>query len=800
MALPASIQEVSLSKIRNKISSIEADDDVVSRALGLRPVTESEPLKPVAPADDLKISEPSKKEPSTGPIKDSKKAIEKKAVEKKAAEKKSPADRKSTPAYVEKTPVIEKTPAIATRSRHDMTVNEESRSLLWIAMGLGLAWLLGSILATIFLFGVDKFGSYSAGQWGGLAFFILFPLMLIAVIYAAFKKMSSITQQASRLEVAANELMRVDETVVRRATEMSGVVKREIDTLNSGIDTALTRASTLQSVLESETKKLGETSLDVEDKTQRITERLTTEREALFNISNAFDEQMKSLSQSLDSHSENLAMSTKTAEQKIQEARLSVENTASKINQTSDLIRNNTMEAATTLTGNQDEILKLSDQLRQRAEELDTIYQKHGQDLNAMIAQLRNEQEVLSQSLEERLSKMRDVALSAQVSAERLTEASEAGRQTVMSLSEAAQLSESSIKTRFAEMEEVVKFSNQRAESISEKAARRVQDSLSQTRKEIARIEMDMLNLQEKLSSVSDGTASKLSINEMDNASEEPPVQDEELAAEIPPKKKKGALNFVPLDVDDDPQTQDFFSMETPSETSSLSGGLRPAPKQEESFLVEPKPVQDSLDGHDMDQGALDLTIENGLMKPATNIPAEPESIVSNETSIRRAAGQENVSRSWWKNLFGRTEDGEPNTMVKPIAAVTAATAALAVPATAALGNQQANDTFLRVLSSQGLSPNAIVDNGCIVEAVQNRMFKGTKQMSIGVADRLGEPIRLFSGLLENDPNMKDQAVDFAVAFHHSLTPIAGDQEALMNRFGTENGRLFLMCDAALNG
>ncbi len=780
-----------MSKIRNKISSIEADDNVVSRALGLHPITESEPLKPIAPAEDLKIAESREaKLQDTKPV---------------TAEKTEPAPKinheTASPDYVEKNSMTEKTPAIISRPKPTTYPYEESRWPLWVSLAFAGAWLLGSIVSIVFLFGLDTIGGYSAGQWGGVAFFILFPLMLISIVYTALKKLAGITHQASRLEQAADELMRVDETVVRRATEMSGVVKREIDTLNTGIDTALTRASTLQTVLETETHKLGETSLDVENKTQRITERLTTEREALFNISNAFDEQMKSLSQSLDTHSENLAMSTKTAEQKIQEARLSVENTASKINQTSDLIRNNTMEAATTLTGNQDEILRLSDQLKQRAEELDTIYQKHGQDLNAMISQLRNEQEVLSQSLEERLSKMRDVALSAQVSAERLTEASEAGRQTVMSLSEAAQLSESSIKTRFAEMEEVVKFSNQRAESISEKAARRVQDSLSQTRKEIARIEMDMLNLQEKLSSVSDGALS--------NAAMEPLAGEKSIEMEnndeigIPPKKKKGALNFVPLDTDEEPnsETQDFFEIDRTT-SSSLVSGLRPAPSQDEEVLVAPEPISNNDDFSSSDDSALDLTIENGLMKPVTNIPSMPEPVVQDETSIHRAVGQENVSKSWWKNLFGRPENVSPNPLTKPatIAAVAASATAAPLAAAATTDMDSANDTFLRVLTSQGLSPNAIVDNGCIVEAVQNRIFKGTKQMSIGVADRLGEPIRILSSLLENDQQMKDQAVGFAIAFHHSLTPIAGDQEALINRFGSENGRLFLMCDAALNG
>ena len=44
-----------MSNIRNKISSIEADDDVVSKALGLRPADDDDILKPVEVLAEDKI-------------------------------------------------------------------------------------------------------------------------------------------------------------------------------------------------------------------------------------------------------------------------------------------------------------------------------------------------------------------------------------------------------------------------------------------------------------------------------------------------------------------------------------------------------------------------------------------------------------------------------------------------------------------------------------------------------------------------------------------------------------------------
>ena len=139
--------------------------------------------------------------------------------------------------------------------------------------------------------------------------------------------------------------------------------------------------------------------------------------------------------------------------------------------------------------------------IRERSSELDEVYRKHAQDLTSMIAQLRDEQQNLSISLDERLAKMRDMSLAAKVSAESLTDASEAGRQTVEALASATRITDTAVKQRFSEMEEMVKYSSDKAENISDQAARRVQDSLVQTRKEIARIEDDMLAMQSRLSS-----------------------------------------------------------------------------------------------------------------------------------------------------------------------------------------------------------------------------------------------------------------------------------------------------------
>ena len=764
-----------MSNIRNKISSIEADDNVVSKALGLYPIDDSKAVDPIEP----------KETPKSEKVERIVKPVAAKESSKRTSKKRSE----------------EALPAIATRRLETVSYAGETteRSPVWIVLGLGLAWLIGSIIASNSLFSLGQIGSFSAAKLGGLAFFILFPLMLLSLVWVALRHLGKITVDARRLRQAADELMQVDETAVRRATEMSGVIKGEIDTLNSGIDTALTRAATLQGVMDEQTIKLGETSLAVEDKTQKITERLTTEREALWSISNAFEQQMKALTETLNTQNEQLALSTKTAEQKIEEARVSVETTASKINQTSDLVRTNTMDAANTLSENQTDILKLSEQLKARASELDQIYQKHSHDLNAMIAQLRNEQESLSETLEERLSKMRDVSLSAQVSAERLTEASEAGRRTVTSLSEAAKLSESTIKQRFTEMEEMVQFSNDRAESINEKAARRVQDSLSQTRKEISRIESDMLGLQEKLSETS-----KIKPSEPQTApkqvqeTQEPDNADYDLIQETPPKKSRGFLNIHPIVDDEGGKDDDTNATDAKTSSSALVAGLRPAPSTDTEIMVEPVVDLPELPSSPVEND-LDLKVENGLMRPALAADKETNGL---EDRIERRLPEGEPAGGWWKNLFGSSKSGGAQTPITPILASAAVRTQDTRPKDIPVSTPDDDLThqdFLAILAENGLTPSAIIDDGTILSAIDARIDKGTKHMSNTVNNRIGQPIQHFSKLINSNEDLKSHAVNFAVKFHHGLTPVADNAMGMRQRLESDDGRLFLMCDAALN-
>ncbi len=722
---------------------------------------------------------------------------------------------------------------------HAATDNIIAPSFGWITGVITLAAILWIATALLIAYSFFDLGSglsqLTPLQWAGLALFITGPILMLGVTGYALKQLAQLSVQAHRLSQTAETLITPDETVLSRTSIMSRGLRSEIDHVNNRVDTALSRVGALQDTLEAQAKYIDGISYATEERTEIIAKRLSEEREALIAIAATFDDRMSDLSVNLDSHTANLAKSTKEAEQRIQEARVSVEGATARINAASETVRENTIDAATKLEANQEEIARLSENLKTRAEELDAIYTKHASDLAAMISDLRDEQENLGISLEARLEKMRDMSLSAQVSAQHLTEASKSGRETVVALADAARLTDSAVKQRFAAMEDMVRYSNARAESISEKAARRVQESVAQTRKEIARIEYDMVALQDRLSNhpgmpVYDKGDVALGNNPA--ASPVTELEPEHDAAPQPKRRKLAGLKPLP---DEKPELQtepENPPVEARAETKQRSrlSGLRPAPQPEETFE---SPVSNKSADFDEEDFILDqaMLIESDLIIPdertadiednqphmhdlVVEMPAiedliepDPDAVITsfdpdllrrpvpNGDDKRKARAQDAEKSSWIKRLFGGKD--ADTTAIDTLTADVAP--ARSTPEAYPVQHKPSDAEIVKSLSAIGLAPAAIVDDGCIIEAVNTRISRGPLAMSDVITHRLEDPVRHLFEAAEKDPELRENMSEFARRFHTSLGSIEDERETIRARFESDAGRAFLLCDAALN-
>jgi hypothetical protein len=633
--------------------------------------------------------------------------------------------------------------------------------ILTLGVIAALLWIMCSALVVFDIFGAaDSRPTLNNIQKLAFAVIIAAPLLLIAVTTFAFRQLGRLNQKAAILQTAATAMLTPDDSVIARSTIMAKSIQAQVDDVNMKVSSALNRMELLDDMVKSQSSSLAKSTIAIETTTNSAEGRLTSQRESLENIATLFESRMAQLSDMLEGHTQQLYQSGQKAEQRVQEARVSVENAAEKISGASETVRQNAVAAAQTLSGSQLEITQLGEAVQNQSIQLDSVYRQHLRDLQLMLTELRNQQDELGATMEERLSKMRDMSLSAKVGAESLTEASIKGRETVEALNQAASLTDTAVRARFSEMEEMVKYSTQRAESISDTAARQVQNSLSSTRKEIARIETDMLDLMDKLnrSQSVEFEAPRLQPPQLLSQEASPATQD----------TARPKLRLRPA------STSDGTTETAPQSQHSAAGpalaDIAPPTKTPDA----PSPGKGLFDGSEASRHSLytpsaDTELEMHMPDDA-DMPDE----------LRRPAAQsteESKSRWNWKGIFPTADKVKPD----PYASVS-------------------DVSIIQSLTTLGLSPSAIVDDGCIIEAANLRKVKGALAMSEAITKRLGEPVRHLFQATERDASLKTDIRAFTDQFNARLSPIENDREAIRAKLESEAGRAYLLCDAALNG
>lgn len=777
-----------MSDIFKKITSIEPVDEDILDALKststkekprksfLRPLSEDIVEDDPVPEFITRQSTEQETLPHTESLKPASEAIISKPVETETVASKD---------ISEPSPIAAITAPAALTSADDFA--PPTTWMRWAGIIAVLIWIGASFAYVYGFFDLGrKWTNLTPIQIAGLILAVLLPAILLGLFFYALRQLSKISAQAHRLGSAAHALTQPDESVITKTAIMSKAIKTEVDSIDARINQALSRMNSLESTLKDQTEGLNRATASTSQTSDEIASRLSTQRLALETIAGTFDNRMAMLTSTLDEQSSKLEASTQLAEHKIQEARVSIDGAAEKINAASDIVKDNTVEAASTLTKSHEEIEKLAEMIRARSAELDEVYQKHTKDLTEMIGQLRDEQQDMSISLDERLTKMRDMSLSAKVSAESLTEASQAGKQTVEALAEATRLTDTAVKQRFVEMENMVKFSSEKAESISHRATRRVQDSLAQTRKEIARIENDMAALQIRLNTP--------------NAAENLPLEE----PQQPRPKKRPRIKLKPLE-------EDFPPVEPPRvpvEPIKAAMALRPAPETEASFdttnianqgeAYRDDNITNTANDLNLEVAPLDVTADIAPIDVDADIKDfVPEMITTeNEDKLRPAApptdedivgfGKKKAKgkSGWrWRDMLGGLDKPD-------------AVQSIAQPSLREVSDQR----MMASLANLGLTPSAVIDDGCIIEAANTRKAKGGIAMSQAVARRMGDPIRHLNRAMEENPALKTDARAYVAQFQARMSAIENDREAIRARLESDAGRAFLLCDAALNG
>ncbi|HEX3753502.1 MAG TPA: hypothetical protein VHV26_00360 [Rhizomicrobium sp.] len=151
-------------------------------------------------------------------------------------------------------------------------------ALFWT--GFWAAYLLGYL-------GIGGLAALDLQQVAIQASAVLLPPLLFFAIAAALARSAAMQATAETMLVAADKLFAADETAARSAARLSRAVRRELDTLNTGLDAAFQRVRSLESLIEHQIAALDEAGARAEVRGDSIALRLGQETQRIDLLSNA---------------------------------------------------------------------------------------------------------------------------------------------------------------------------------------------------------------------------------------------------------------------------------------------------------------------------------------------------------------------------------------------------------------------------------------------------------------------------------------------------------------------------------
>jgi uncharacterized protein YicC (UPF0701 family) len=170
------------------------------------------------------------------------------------------------------------------RSVFDPFSEKPSATPYWIAFGLTLAWIAGGYLLSTAIYGTGFFGWTSFAEMAerpgfvGTAIGVIVPILGFWAFAIMISNAQSLRIAARSMTKVAYRLTEPDKVAEEKVSSLAQAIRREVNSMNDGIERTLTRAVELESLLHGEINELERAYGDNEARMRGLIDGLGSER------------------------------------------------------------------------------------------------------------------------------------------------------------------------------------------------------------------------------------------------------------------------------------------------------------------------------------------------------------------------------------------------------------------------------------------------------------------------------------------------------------------------------------------
>ncbi|MEP1231148.1 MAG: hypothetical protein ABJG88_10770 [Litorimonas sp.] len=616
--------------------------------------------------------------------------------------------------------------------------------IMWTGITLTFIWI-GAVAALYFgVFGA-ALSALTPMALSGLILATLLPAILITMLWLTWRRLAHISYEAGRVAHAAQILTQADKTALANTRSLAVGIQSEMSILDEQLAKMLSRFEALKTDITAHGQDINAVGLTLTERSDDVGRNLTLQRQALESITGTFDTRMETLGTTIETQSAKLSEVTQNAAKHIETAEETLTKAAQTLDKTGQDIHLVSQDTAKTIQAN-------ADTLTANHENLSELHEK----ITELVKALTIQQDKVKQDLAAQSENLHDMSNMAKNSTDMLQQNLSLGSDLLSALSTTNQSTQDTVQQQFSDMKNMLEHTQERADELAQTANNRVKDSLSQTRKDLSKLETDMQVLSAQISNAREqNTQLELGM----------------LNASSPNPSGTGRLKLKPLETD-------FPPVEPPR-----------SPYSDKSlFANETQPVfEDDFDDNDL-HIPINLGADMEIANPDAELTEFDPDLLRPASPTGRGFGKsqntkEKSKHGWrWRDMLGGLDrpDHTQNT---------------AAPLTA----PPLGETVVNRLTSMQLSPAALVDEGTVIEAAKARLKTGPASMLSIVETRLPSPIAHLRSELAQDNDFQNTAKSFVTQYGQIIAQVSPQDNILRGKLGTSEGRAYLICAAALS-